>query len=1263
MKQITFIKTLTIALFLLAGVGNVWGQSNPNNWTGDSGIDTYQESTIIQQGTYSAKVDVKTGTQANCDMRHDEVSVTAGNTYSYSFYIQSSAHVKARVLLEWTGASITYGDYSDISTSSFIEVVYSGTVPSGATGVKVGLRFYDQSGFSSPETQYVDNFTFESPTGTPIILSNGNMESWPASYDPEPTNHPTAFAAAANSNSQITASWTDAIAGDQAPSGYLVMANKTGTFTNPVDGNAQADDLDWGDGEAVKNITHGAKGSFAWTNLDAATQYFFKIFPYNGSGDLINYKTDETVPTADATTETNFDNDTEVFSPITQIAAKSIASTADTQGEAEDVFTISIEDQGSGDGEPTKVTNIRLKPHSTNTADWTNTIQDVFVDDDTDFIYPTATITDTYIDLAFGAADLNVADNSSVDVTVWIYLNTSGIVDGDIISFMVDADDHGFTADATGSGFVSPFTLGDFNSNDMTIDVTFDEIRFTQQPTTVNLGVAISPAVTVAMTDENGNIDTDASGTSYTVGLSTTGSFDEAATTSVDAVNGVVTFDNLIFDAEGTGITLTTTDPDSHGWSNISSDGFDVTDAAQTGDVIINEIDMNGDPGYQQEAIELLIVNGPISLRNWVLREDSDGNEVVFADNAVWDAVPIGTAIAIYVRSGSGTTEDVDYSDGSMTVNVDGIYISGTLQLASNELFYLFRGPSSEGNAIDAVNCGETVSNNYGLTIPDIGSGANKYFVNGSSYNNDDASDWFAFTVTQRTFGDMNPGQGNNPYVFDGSTDNDWNTGDNWSFDDVPNMNTNVTIPAAKTSVEIAADAMADCNNLTLNGSLTVKSDATGTGSLLVNGIIDGSGTTTIQRYVTGGQIAGSDPARFKYHLLSIPLDENIEAGDVFTGTYLWHFVPNQTDENSWTGISSLSEDLDNQKGFLSYVAENEYTFSFTGNMNNGSFTTAAETIPAGEFKLIPNPYPSAIDWDLVDKTDIENAVYFYNSATGNYVSYLDGDLPGGTQFIPAGQAVFVEAKNTNPTITFDNSVRVHNGQPFYKDANQAYKDVLKIAVSANNSADAAFIRFRELADNNYNGFDDASKLRGFAGSPQLYTQSADEKALSINTLATSQETVIVPLAYELEVAGEAQLSFEYLETFDPTVTIFLEDLLLDKMIDLREQSTYSFEHAAENDPLRFKIHFMGVTNVNELASTPENFTIWASEEQLYIHTNTAIDGDLQIELFDLSGRLLDSSRQPMQTPNSISLPDYEGIIMVRVRNNSYVQTQKVFIR
>ncbi|MDV7397837.1 hypothetical protein RZS08_40930, partial [Arthrospira platensis SPKY1] len=134
----------------------------------------------------------------------------------------------------------------------------------------------------------------------------------------------------------------------------------------------------------------------------------------------------------------------------------------------------------------------------------------------------------------------------------------------------------------------------------------------------------------------------------------------------------------------------------------------------------------------------------------------------------------------------------------------------------------------------------------------------------------------------------------------------------------------------------------------------------------------------------------------------------------------------------------------------------------------NGDFTAAAETVANGDFKLVPNPYPSAIDWDLVTKNGINNAIYFFNSATGNYVSYLDLDLPGGTKYIPAGQSFFVQASSANPTVSFGNAARVHNSQTFYKSGQQSYQDVLQISVATSNAADETFIRFKPQASNSF---------------------------------------------------------------------------------------------------------------------------------------------------------------------------------------------------
>jgi len=87
------------------------------------------------------------------------------------------------------------------------------------------------------------------------------------------------------------------------PTGYLVMANTTGTFTDPVDGTPQSDDTDMTDNVGVVNVNQGV-GTYVWTGLTPNTTYYFKIYPYTNSGSLIDYKINGVVPT-DSKTTTN----------------------------------------------------------------------------------------------------------------------------------------------------------------------------------------------------------------------------------------------------------------------------------------------------------------------------------------------------------------------------------------------------------------------------------------------------------------------------------------------------------------------------------------------------------------------------------------------------------------------------------------------------------------------------------------------------------------------------------------------------------------------------------------------------------------------------------------------------------------------------------------------------------------------------------------------------------------------------------------------
>jgi hypothetical protein len=153
------------------------------------------------------------------------------------------------------------------------------TIPSGATSVAFKLIAKNNS---SSEHWNIDD-----------IAVTGSVTT----TDPEPTNHATGFSATTNSSSQITVNWTDAVAGSQAPSEYLVKAAvDPASPTSPVDGTAESD------ATLVKNILYGVETA-VFTGLSASTTYNFEIWPYTNSGSNIDYKTDGIIPTANATTD------------------------------------------------------------------------------------------------------------------------------------------------------------------------------------------------------------------------------------------------------------------------------------------------------------------------------------------------------------------------------------------------------------------------------------------------------------------------------------------------------------------------------------------------------------------------------------------------------------------------------------------------------------------------------------------------------------------------------------------------------------------------------------------------------------------------------------------------------------------------------------------------------------------------------------------------------------------------------------------------
>ena len=518
-------------------------------------------------------------------------------------------------------------------------------------------------------------------------------------------------------------------------------------------------------------------------------------------------------------------------------------------------------------------------------------------------------------------------------------------------------------------------------------------------------------------------------------------------------------------------------------------------------------------------------------------------------------------------------------------------------------------------------------------------------------------------------------------YTWTGQEGTTWNSSDNWSGGLAgPNANKDIIIPVVANFpvVTAAATDPATCLSLTIaegagvtlapNGALTVEGPLTNGGELIIQSNTDGTGSLlhdanevsgTVQLSVSGGSIGKS--VAYKYHLLSIPLKDNIAAGDAFTGTYIWGFVPNVAASEAWSSISDVAAEIDVRKGYLSFNDNSNYTYSFEGALMNGTFTSNIANTTTGNYNLIPNPYPSAIDWDAVDLTgsNLEASIWFFDSQSGNYTAYNGGD-PAGGNIIPVGQAVFVKASGDNPVLQFDNSVRLHNDKAYYKQQEITGAHKLLVKATAGNLSDEAYIRFREDASNAFEGHNDASKLKGFGSAPQLYTFSTDGHALSINTLALSDEAVAIPMGFEMSEANEACLQFDLIDSFDPELEIHLEDQLTNTVINLRHQNNYCFTHQTENSADRFILHFGTFAGLVSRMEVPA-IRCWVNGDQLYFDLPDEESHQATVEVIGLLGNLLSHQLIKIGSPSSIQW-NQKRVFLLRISTPKHQYSQKFMI-
>lgn len=1152
------------------------------------------------------------------------VSTTSLSGYTYNYGAGPSAEQSFTVsginlsndisIAPPTNYEISTGTGGSFSATNPITLSpSSGTVSSTTiyTRLKAGLAMGDYNS---------ENVTASSTGATSKTVSlNGTVTT-----APEPSNHPTSFTATTNTSSQITVSWTNND-GAQAASGYLVMSNTTGTFTSPVDGTAQNDDIDMSDDAGVKNVSPGATTSeYVWENLDAATTYYFKVFAYNGSSTAINYKTDVTVPTANATTLSNYDNTSTITAPVAQISAGSISSLVDTQGEAVAVFKFKVIDAG-GDATSTKITKVKLVPAASNTADWSNHIQGAYLHNGTGSITPTnSSITDTYVELTINSADMTIAESSNQEFTVYLYLNTSNISDASVLSMQIAAS-HGFTTETVSSGFESTLSGGAISSADQTISVVATQFNFTAHPSNTNTNTDF--AASISASDANGNLDLNGS-ISATLSISA-GTLTSVTGLTQSTASGVYSWSDLQCATPGTGLTLTV----SGAITSATSNSFNLTSIPKIffSEYIEGSSNNKAVEIFNGEAISINLAN--IKVKLYANGASSAGSTITLNGTLASG----GTYVIYNSSAGSGISSVGQLSNGTV-MNYNG---DDAIELLYNDesIDVIGTKGNDPGTGWAVAGTGNATVDKTLVRKQSITQGTTNWAT--STGSDAATSQWLVKTVDNFNY------LGYHYAVWQGTSDNAWATAGNWKDSDAPGNASKVVIPADATSFPTLSQS-------TTFNELIIESGATliGTEHLTLNV------SATQQRSIS----AYSAPtANDGWHLMAAPMSNaDVDASDFTSGTYdLYRFdeVNNTWKNQENVANAALFDDYVPGIGYL-YATSSTATKNFTGQLNAADVTISglSKTADKGQgWHLLGNPFPANLVWSTGwTLTNIGGTAQVMKADGTGYTTKTAGDI------IAANQGFFVQVSSAPGSLTIPIAAATHNAASF--SAKSSTSDLTaRLFIDETRNVETRIL-FNSLATNDFDWDFDANYLAPFnADMPKVYTLINDSVKLALNAMDFSTEKTI-PIV--LQVTSESTLVFtvDGMESLPVDIDLLLHDYANNQIHNLTNLGQVNLLLAPQDETNRFALEFKDASISNPELSDNQ-IDIYSCGNVLILTNASDKSENARVSVYNLAGQLLIEEHvssfigeQQIQT----NLP--ASVYLVKVNNGEKLMSKRVFI-
>tara|TARA_R110002051_G_scaffold128399_3_gene202120 strand:+ start:213 stop:4445 length:4233 start_codon:yes stop_codon:yes gene_type:complete len=589
--------------------------------------------------------------------------------------------------------------------------------------------------------------------------------------------------------------------------------------------------------------------------------------------------------------------------------------------------------------------------------------------------------------------------------------------------------------------------------------------------------------------------------------------------------------------------------------------------------------------------------------------------------------------------------------------------------------YYNFNQGIANGNNSSITSLIDKTSNSLDGTISGFAkTGTTSNFIAGASGN------FSNINVAQNSF----------------MTTGNWSDPTKWSFGKVPTQietakieeNQVVTIDvddlemdelelATNATLNIPADKEIIVNNSFISsGNLSLNSDKTNAGVLLLNGTTTGNIT-----YKRGGLIAN------EWYIVTPPVAEQAiktfaenATNDIRVNTTpdpdryaIATYDDSKAAGSRWVyydaNVNASDEFVPGQSYSMSRATNGDFTFTGTLTVDN-----LYKTMIAGQWNAIGNPfttyYPAnknSTSSFLNDNIGVLDAnfpsLYLWDDTQSKYVAVTE--LDASDRSLPPGQGFFVKMKAGETTITFNKDKRTT--KPNSGDTSFSKTELnpsIKLQVSKDKTTVSTNLKYFESATI---GFDAGLEIGNFNSTGlDIYTRLVDESN-SINYTIQSlpkdnYENMIVPIGFQGNKGDE--ISFNQIATNLPSdIKVFLEDREKNLFIDLTDiTANYSLTLSKDfNGINRFYLH----TSSNALGTINSN--LLEDLKLFYVNNSIKING-LQIgktslKIFSLEGKQIVSEKFEATGTDQVQIPNFaKGMYIITISNNNGKISKKIII-